>query len=190
MAESSLDRLSRIREIEVVWKSYELRPETGLNISPEREAAYKRKVDANWPNVQEMARGYGLEFGPRNRNVRSRLALEGAKFAEDAGLASPYARAMFHAHFTDGRDIGDTETLVDIARVSGLDGEAFRVCLEQRTMRERVNRELALAAMYRLSGVPAFIVGGKYLVVGAQPLEMLVDVVDKAVKWSRGQLVA
>lgn len=180
MAQSSLDRLRKIRDVRVRWLSYELRPERVLSPDEEKHmAAYRRKVDANWPNVQAMAQNYGLEFGARNRNTRSRLALEAAKVAEDAGLADEFGRALFRAHFTDGRDLSDVNTLVELAHAVGMDGEALRQALEQRTMKARVDRELALAFMRKLSGVPAFIVGNKYLVVGAQPLETLVDVVDK-----------
>ena len=180
MAQSSLDRLQRVRDVRVRWLSYELRPERPL--SPDEEKAmraYRRKVDGNWPHVQAMAASYGLEFGPRNPNTRSRLALEGAKFAEEQGRAAEYAHALFHAHFVAGRDLGDPETLVELARSVGLDGDAFRQALWARAYRALVDRELALAFMYKLSGVPAFIVGRKYLLVGAQPLENLIDVVDK-----------
>ncbi|MBI3732103.1 MAG: DsbA family protein [Chloroflexi bacterium] len=177
-----MDRLRRIRDVEVRWLSYELRPESSAPPSPEEErrtAAYRRKVDEHWPQVQAMAQGYGLTFGPRNRNARSRLALEGAKFAEDAGLIEPYARALFHAHFAEGRNLSDPNVLTELAESAGLDGAAFRHALDERALKARVDRELALGFMYKLSGVPAFIVGRKYLVVGAQPLETLVDVVDR-----------
>ena len=167
----------------VRWMSYELRPEKQLTPEEERHmAAYKRKVDANWPNVQAMAQNHGLAFGPRNRNTRSRLALEAAKFAEDAGAADAYAEALFRAHFVEGRDLSDVAALTEIAAAAGMDGGALRQALEQRSYKARVDRELALGFMYKLSGVPAFIIGNKYLVVGAQPLETLVDVVDKCVE--------
>ena len=49
------------------------------------------------------------------------------------------------------------------------------------SIKARVEQELALGFMYHLSGVPAFIIGGKYLVTGAQPLELLTQVVDKCI---------
>ena len=180
MAHSSLERLQKIRDVRVRWMSYELRPERQYTPEEEKQmAAYRRKVDANWHNVQAMAQNYGLEFRARNRNAKSRLALEAAKAAEDAGVAHEYARTLFHAHFTEGRDLSDSNVLVALAQSVGMDGAALRQSLETRALKSRVERELALAFMYKLSGVPAFIIGQKYLVVGAQPLETLVDVVDK-----------
>ncbi len=182
MAHSSLERLKRVRDVNVRWLSYELRPERPLSPEEERHmAAYRRQVDANWPNVQAMAENYGLTFGPRNRNTRSRLALEAAKVAEDAGLIDPYARTLFHAHFSEGRDISNADVLVELAQSVGIDGAKMQQALGLRTMQSHVDRELALAFMYQLSGVPAFVIGRKYLVVGAQPLETLVDVVDKVI---------
>ncbi|TMC55357.1 MAG: hypothetical protein E6J26_08095 [Chloroflexi bacterium] len=176
MAQSSLDRLQRVRDVRVRWLSYELRPERPLTPDEEKAMrAYRMKVDQNWPHVQAMAASYGLAFGARNRNTRSRLALEGAKFAEAHGRADEYAHAI-------GRDISDPDTLTELARQAGLDGDAFRQALATRAYKAQVDRELALAFTYKLSGVPAFIIGGKYLVVGAQPLENLMDVVDNVSK--------
>jgi predicted DsbA family dithiol-disulfide isomerase len=182
MAHSSLERLRRVRDIQVRWLSYELRPERTTPLSPEEErhlAAYKRKVEANWPNVQAMAQTYGITMSARNRNTQSRLALEAAKFAEDTGCMAAYAGALFRAHFTDGRDLSDVGVLVELADRVGMDSAALRHALDTRAFRQQVDRELALAFMYKLSGVPAFIIGRKYLVVGAQPVETLIDVVDK-----------
>ena len=126
MAQSSLDRLQRVRDVRVRWLSYELRPERPLTPDEEKAMrAYRMKVDQNWPHVQAMAASYGLAFGARNRNTRSRLALEGAKFAEAHGRADEYAHAMFHAHFVAGRDISDPDTLTELARQAGLDGDAM-----------------------------------------------------------------
>ena len=180
MAHSSLERLRKVRDIDVHWMSYELRPERQTTPEEDKQtAAYRRKVDANWPNVQAMAQNYGLQFGPRNHNSRSRLALEAEKFAEEAGLADAYAERLFRAHFCESRDLSQVDTLVELGQEAGLDGDALRQSLAQRSMQSRVDRELALGFTYKLSGVPAFIIGRKYLVVGAQPLETLVDVVDK-----------
>ena len=175
--------MRKIRDVNVRWMSYELRPEKQLTPEEERHmAAYKRKVDTHWPNVQAMAQNHGLVFGPRNRNTRSRLALEASKFAEDAGAGDAYGEALFRAHFVEGRDLSDSAVLAEIAGSLGMDGSALRQALEQRSYKARVDRELALGFMHKLSGVPAFIIGSKYLVVGAQPLETLVDVVDKCVE--------
>jgi predicted DsbA family dithiol-disulfide isomerase len=185
MAHSSLERLRQVRDIQVRWLSYELRPERTTPPSPEEErhmAAYKRKVEANWPNVQAMAQTYGITMNARNRNTRSRLALEAAKFAEEAGYMDAYAGALFHAHFTTGRDLSDVAVLVELADAVGMDGATLRPVLETRALKDRVDRELALAFTYKLSGVPAFIIGRKYLVVGAQPVETLIDVVDKCLE--------
>ena len=184
MAHSSLERLRQVRDVSVRWLSYELRPERTTPITPEEEkhmAAYKRKVDANWPNVQAMASSYGIQMTRRNPNSHSRLALEAAKCAEAAGLADSYAAALFRAHISDTRDLSDLATLVALGEAVGLVGAQLREALETRAYKDLVDRELALGFMYKLSGVPAFIIGKKYLVVGAQPVETLVDVVDKCI---------
>ncbi len=182
MAHSSLERLQQVRDVRVRWMSYELRPERTYTPEETRAmAAYKQKVAAGWPRVVAMAETYGLKFGARNENTRSRLALEAAKFAEDAGQDAAYVPVLFRAHFVEGRDLSDAAVLVELAQSAGMDGEALRAALDTRAYKARVEQELALGFMYRLSGVPAFIIGGKYLVTGAQPLELLTQVVDKCI---------
>ncbi|MBI5880386.1 MAG: DsbA family protein [Chloroflexi bacterium] len=177
-----MERLKQARDVRVRWMSYELRPER--EYTPEEQqamAAYKQKVAAGWPRVVAMAETYGLKFGARNANSKSRLALEAAKFAEDAGRDAEYVPLLFSAHFVEGRDLSDRAVLVELAQAAGMDGAALDQALRARDYKTRVEQELALGFMYRLSGVPAFIIGSKYLVTGAQPLELLTQVVDKCI---------
>lgn len=166
----------------VRWMSYELRPERAY--SPEEQqqmAAYKQKVAAGWPRVVAMAETYGLKFGARNENTKSRLALEAAKFAEEAGRDAEYVPMLFSAHFVEGRDLSDRAVLAEIGAAAGMDRAALEQALETRAYKAIVEQELALGFTYRLGGVPAFIIGNKYLVSGAQPVALLKQIVDKCI---------
>lgn len=66
---------------------------------------------------------------PNSHRSPFRLALEGAKFAEDGGHISAYNEAVFKAQWQEDKDIGDLDTLVEIAAAIGLDAVAFRQCL-------------------------------------------------------------
>ena len=84
--------------------------------------AYKTKIEAAWPQTSQTAReNFGVEMTSHRLGVDSRLALEGAKFAEEKGVGEAYHEAMFKAHFQEDRDFGNLETLAELAQEVGLD---------------------------------------------------------------------
>ena len=72
----------------------------------------------------------------------------------------------------EGRNIGDIEVLVDIARGVGLPEDQARTVLVERTFRDLVDQDWQKARRYGITGVPSFVAGGTK-VVGAQPYDVL-----------------
>lgn len=175
---SSLDDLAQTEDIEVVWKSYELRPQGAPPLPPAHEQAYRERIAAAWPEVQRMARErFGVELVSHRWGVSSRLALEGAKFAEEKGLGPAFHEAMFRAHFIEDRDFGDRDTLADLAEEAGLDRQEFLQAVDSRAYAAAVEADVAQARAYGFNGVPATLIQEKYHVPGAQPLDALLDIV-------------
>lgn len=121
--------------------------------------------------LHDMVRAVNLPFADRDWISNSRKALEASEFARDAGRFDAFHRAVFHAYFAEGRDIGDTNVLRDIANDVGLDAAAMSNALEAGTYSERINEDVDLAATIGLTGVPAFIIGNR-AIIGAQPYEL------------------
>lgn len=178
MIKSSLDDLAQTEDIEVVWRSYELRPQGAPPLPPAHERAYRERIAAGWPEVQRMARErFGLELKSHRWGVSSRLALEGAKFAEERGLGPVFHEAMFRAHFIEDRDFGDRETLAGLAEEVGLDRQEFLQAVDSHAYAAMVDADVAQARAYGFNGVPATLIQDKYHVPGAQPLDALLDIV-------------
>lgn len=185
MAESSLDSLKQTRSVQVEFRAYELRPEGTPPLPPEVEAQHRQRVAAGWPRLQQVARDrFGLELKRMDdpRPHPTRLAHIGAKHASAHGQAEAYHRAVFRAHWQELRDIASVETLVEIAGAAGLDQAEFRAALEDPDYRAQVEADEYWAWQQNLSGVPAFIFAERYLVSGAQPAELLQQVVDRCVQ--------
>jgi len=180
MIKSSLDDLAQTEDIEVIWKSFELRPKDGPQWPPDQEQAYKARVEAAWPQTRQTAQErFGVEMNHHRWGVNSRLALEGAKFAEARGLGAAYHERMFRAHFVDDKDFGNLEVLADLAAEVALDRAEFIGAIETGDYAAAVDADVAQARAYGLTGVPATIIEEKYLLPGAQPLAFLQQVVDK-----------
>ncbi len=125
-------------QIELIWKGFELLPE-GMEYTPappDPDAARKPRV----PNRFELLlAAEGLTLPVRQGPIaRSRLALEGAEFALEAGLAEDYHDAVYHAYWEEDRDIGSRAVLTEIAESVGLDLGAFLMALEYRRYRDQV----------------------------------------------------
>jgi predicted DsbA family dithiol-disulfide isomerase len=184
MAESGLGSLRETHDVQMEWRAYELRPTEAPPIPPEIEAAHQERIADGWSRVQQIARErFGLEMrrieGERHP---SRLAHVGAKFAIQRGKGDDYHLAVFRAHWQELRDISSPETLAEIAVAVGLDEAEFRAALADDLLLSAVLEDERWAAEIGLTGVPAFIFGERYLVVGAQPVGMLRQVADRCIE--------
>ena len=185
MAESSLDSLRQTRDAQVEWRAYELRPAGTPPMPPEAEAAFRQRIAEGWPRVQEIALNrFGLDLqrmedaSPRS----TRRAHVGAKYALAQGKGEAYHKAVFRAHWQALRDISAVDTLAALAREVGLDEAGFRAALTDPEYVAAVETDEYWAYQQGLQGVPAFIFGSRYLVSGAQTVDVLQEVYDRCVE--------
>jgi predicted DsbA family dithiol-disulfide isomerase len=105
--------------------------------------------------------------------------LIGAKVAEAQGKGAAYHNALFRAYWQRANNIGDVEVLVEIAQSIGLERAAFLAALIDESYEAQVEADIEQAYQYGLTGVPALIFDNRYLVSGAQPYEVLQQVVEQ-----------
>ena len=120
------------------WVGYELLP-AGLEYTPappDPNAAKKPRIPSRF---DLLLAAEGLTLPKRTRGLsNSRLALEGAEFAHEAGKADAYLDALYHAYWEDDQDISDKAALTEIAESAGLDVAAFITALETHAYCNRV----------------------------------------------------
>ncbi len=87
---------------------------------------------------------------------------------------------LFTLYFIEGADIGDRDLLAKLAGEHGLDAKAIRAALDTNQDAAAVQQEIASAVRLGVSGVPFFILAGRFGVSGAQPPEVLADAIRKA----------
>lgn len=92
--------------------------------------------------------------------------------------------AVYAAYFEDGRNIGRLDTLLEIAAEQGLDAAEMRTLLEGTAAQEQVLGEAQWAQQQGISGVPFFIFNNRYAFSGAQPPEVILEVLEKLVEES------
>lgn len=175
-----IEKLRTEHNVKVEWVHFPLHPETPPEGRSLDELFAGRNVDRKARHADMKARmdAEGLPYGERTHTYNSRLAQELGKWADTQPGGEAFHDAMFRAYFVEGRDISQPAVLLDIAQAVGLLVEGAHEVLEKRTFKAAVDADWKLSRQYGITGVPTFVVG-RYGVVGAQPYENLVELVEK-----------
>jgi predicted DsbA family dithiol-disulfide isomerase len=123
------------------------------------------------PGAEEDAGTFNqwqTDCGPPSHSVPPHLV---SKAAAALGREAEWAirEALFHAYFTENRDITDAATQLAIWREAGLDADAFESVHDPRWA-EQVSDEHREAVESGVTGVPAIrLVGNDAIITGAHP---------------------
>ena len=191
---------------EVRWRPFELNPDMPAE-GEEQEAHLQRKygrsaeegaaVRGQMKAIAESA-GVSLTYEGEGDappammwNTRDAHKLLGWAL-EQAGpqVQTQLKLAMFRAHFNERRRMGDCDVLLDLAASVGLHREAAKSALGDGDLEARVIAEERQAWDLNISGVPAMIMNGKFMVPGAQPPETYVNVLRRVVEKTRASASA
>ena len=176
-----IEKLTQAYDIEPVLVHFPLHPDT----PPEgREMAgwyAQRGLDpeAMYQRMKGLMDTEGLPYGKRTHSYNSRLAQELGKWADTQPGGGAIHDALYRAYFVEARNIGDPEILIEIAEKVRLDGVEARKVIAERRFKDAVDADWQKSASYGVTGVPTF-VAARYGVVGAQPYEALVQLVERA----------
>jgi predicted DsbA family dithiol-disulfide isomerase len=186
--ESALEKFPHRDSVEVVWRSFQLDPsvpegETHPTL-PALAAKYGASVEqmrANMAHVEQMAAGEGLEYhladGISGNTLRAHELLH---LAAEHGLRNQLKERLLHAHFEEGRSVFDIDELVALGAEVGLDENEAREALTDRRFLAAVHEDAATAQALGATGVPFFVVDRKYGAAGAQPAELLLQILERA----------
>jgi predicted DsbA family dithiol-disulfide isomerase len=182
-----IDKLRRAYEVETKLVHFPLHPETPPEGRSLAELYAGRAVDpeAMYARMKALMDAEGLPYGRRTHTYNSRLAQELGKWADTRPGGEALHDALYRAYFVDARNIGDPDVLVDIAQSSGLPADEAAAVLAERRFKDAVDADWKKSHAYGVTGVPTF-VAGRNGVVGAQPYEVLVQLLEQAGAVRRG----
>jgi len=173
---------------DILWRPFLLNPDmprAGLARADYvvRKFGGEERARRLYSSITEIGRAEGLQFRfERIRRTPSSVdAHRLVRWAAAYGRAAEVVEALFAAHFTDGRDIGDIHVLADIAVACGLDGPAVLGFLAGDGETDMVHGENLRAHRLGINGVPCFVVGGRHAIAGAQEPEVIERLLDVAV---------
>jgi predicted DsbA family dithiol-disulfide isomerase len=176
-----IEKLKQTFEIDATLVHFPLHPETPAEGRSMAEVYAGRNVDpeAMYTRMKGLMDEEGLPYGRRTHTYNSRLAQELGKWADTQPGGEAIHDQLYRAYFVDSRNIGDIDVLVEIAQSVGLPGEEARAVLAERRFKDAVDADWEKSHRYGVTGVPTF-VAGRHGVVGAQPYEVLEQLVEKA----------
>lgn len=171
-------------DVRVNWLPFFLNPDTPAAGEPYREFLEAKfggpiKAEAVLDKVRAVAADDGLVYAFERIQTRpNTLAAHRLMYRAQAQGQKPeriqaLGHALFAAHFQEGRDIGDLDTLADIAAACGERREAVREWLAGRGEVDKVKRMAEGVRRQGVEGVPFFILNRKMALSGAQSAAVL-----------------
>ncbi|MEE4316816.1 MAG: DsbA family oxidoreductase [Erythrobacter sp.] len=186
---------------QIRWRPFELNPDMPAQ-GEEQEAHLQRKYRRSAEEgaairgqMKAIAEGAGVSLAyegegeaPPAMMWNTRDCHKLLAFAlEEAGpqVQTQLKLALFRAHFNERKPLGNRAVLLDIAASVGLHREAAKAALDDAALEARVIAEEQQAWDMNISGVPAMIVEGKFLIPGAQAPEVYVNALRRVAQKSR-----
>jgi predicted DsbA family dithiol-disulfide isomerase len=177
-------------QVEVVYRSFELDPAYPRDLQTpvldllaakyRMSPAQAKEAEAS---VAARAAAAGLEFTADRVMGNTFDAHRLVHLARERGVQEPVLERLFEAYFAEGRPVFTPADLAILGAEAGLDsGEAAQV-LQDGSYGDAVRADEEQARAFGISGVPFFVLDGKYGVSGAQPAAAFGQALEQA--WAR-----
>ncbi len=186
--EAALSGFEHADEVEVTWRSFELDPQAPREREGDRVEHLARKYGTTREQAQAMhdhmagiAAGEGLEF--RFEIARSGNTFDAHRLTHLAaahGLQDEMKERLFRAYLSEGEAIGDPAVLERLAVEVGLPADEVRDLLAGDRCAGEVRDDEQLAASLAITAVPFFVVDRAIAASGAQPPELLRELLERA----------
>ncbi len=186
--EAALADFKHVPELEIIWKSYQLSPEMktipGKSIHQylsEHKRISLSEATAMNNQVAGRAKNVGLQYNfdkviPANTFMAHRFS----HLARVQGVQNEAEEKLFSAYFTEGKNIDDVDTLVQIGAEIGIDAGLVKNTLEGEEFADAVKNYIQEAFSLGLRGVPFFVFDRKFAVSGAQDSQVFLNTLEKA----------
>jgi len=130
-------------------------------------------------SMEAMAREVGLTMVPKDRLINSRLALATAEFARERDAFDRIHAALFKSHWEGTAELDRVADLRRIVAEHGLDPDVIEEALSSGRYDPAIDGHRADATAVGIDAIPAHVVEGRYLLIGAQPVSAFEQVLDR-----------
>jgi predicted DsbA family dithiol-disulfide isomerase len=176
-------------EIRVMHRSFQLDPSRPRHQTTNRREMLKSKYRLSDQQVRDMdvrmehlADVEGLEYHLSDAGLTGNTldAHQLSQLGKARGIQDAVIERLYRAYFTEQRSVFDRDSLVALAGEAGLDQAEARDVLDRDSYVDAVTADVLEARSLGVSGVPFFVLGGRYGVSGAQATEVFTESLTKA----------
>ncbi|MGB9429822.1 MAG: DsbA family oxidoreductase [Gammaproteobacteria bacterium] len=146
---------------------------------PQASAAIHARVSTAGRNA-----GIDFQFDKITRSPNTLNSHRLIRLAEAQRKSQVMVETLFRGYFLEGRDIGDSATLAELALAAGIVGD-MPVWLAGDGEHAAVLSDLQTGRKLGVSGVPFFIIENRFALSGAQPPEVFMQALQAAQQKSR-----
>ncbi len=185
--EKALAALDGQHDVKVQWHPFQLNPTMPKEGISRRE--YRTKKFGSWERSLELdakvvavGKSEGILFAfdktektPNTVDAHRLIWLAGQNDCQDAVV-----EALFRAYFTEGQDIGNRQTLMDVTAEAGLDRQASEDMLNSDEGIDVIAQAGERSQRHQVDGVPFFIINNAITLPGAQAPETFLDAFKQA----------
>ncbi len=194
--ETALSRFENKEFVEVEWKSFQLDPtlpevpkyqdDMVMFLADRKGFSYEQSKKMHQDIVQ-YAKSVGLEYNFDKALVTN--TLKGHRliqFAKTKGLGEQAEERLFYAYFTQGKNLSDVATLVELGKEIGLTETEVNEALTNSLYVKKVESDTKEAQTLGARGVPFFVLNRKYGIMGAQQPNEIFNTLEKAfAEWKK-----
>ena len=172
---------------EIHWHPFELNPDMpaeGQNMREHVAEKYGATPEQSAQTQAQMTKlgnelGFAFTFGADARMYNTFATHQLLHWAGEQGRKHDLKMAFFTAHFTDRRDMSDTDVLADVAAEIGLDRAEALAVLSDGRFADMVRSQEKFWMQQGIRGVPAAVFDRQHLVTGAQGVENYTSVLKQ-----------
>ena len=185
--EKALEEFSNDK-FEIEWKSFQLdpsiTPQSGKDVytflAERKGISVEQSVEMH-KGVVERAKSVGLDYHFDKAIISNSLTAHRIiQFAKTKKAGDEMEEIFFKAYFTEGRDLNDDSTLIEMASQAGLNSaDVQKVVQNEDLYLIEVKADIDEAREIGVQGVPFFVFDRKYAISGAQPLETFVQTINE-----------
>lgn len=187
--DKALRQFDHADEIELVWKAFQLNPDL-----PDKGNGYPVKdylvnsvgypeagIKSMYANLKKLADEAGVGFNLENAlAANTHDAHRLIKLASKRGLDSAVLMKLSKAYFEEAKDYSDWDLLISIGKEVGLDEDEIVAMLNSDEYTYEIKQDIQEAANLGFDTVPTFLMDRRQAIVGSEPVELFLEVLNKA----------
>lgn len=186
--EEALKQFPDNKYIQVEWKSFQLNP----GVKTDTTMSIYTYLSQTKGMSEEVAKQMTEQIAQKGKEVQINYDFDKTKvintynahsllhFAKEHGVQNEAKERLLKAYFSEGKNVDDLETLLQIGSELGLDREKLSNALTNKEFDKEVNADMELSQRFGISGVPFFVFDRKYAVSGAQETAVFLETLKKS----------